>query len=73
MAMVFINKAILMQYAHSMTLLTLQVLIYRSFGLFLSRRVYLLLIWDLALCLTVAATGYYCAYTLRTTNGIHKS
>jgi hypothetical protein len=27
MAMVFVNKAVVMQYAHSMTLLTLQVLL----------------------------------------------
>jgi hypothetical protein len=27
MAMVFVNKAVLMQYVHSMTLLTLQVLL----------------------------------------------
>jgi hypothetical protein len=31
MAMVFINKAILMQYGHSMTLLTLQVLNFFEF------------------------------------------
>ena len=51
MAMVFLNKAVLMQYSHSMTLLTLQVhfcngIVVLSFGLSFP------LLIDLYLCLS---------------------